>query len=147
MGENNSSLECAVNNWEYTTKSYIAPKKEVLQILHECIYRVDLSMLLKVHLKVRRDAKSGPLKHECKNALYSAPCAAQARHNRVRLMAPLRMHLRVHLEVHLKGAFRDLNKDVQEGAFAVALKGARELLLHYTYSCTCQCNRVYKIIQ
>ena len=97
-------------------------------------------MLLKVSLKMHRDAKSCPLKHEYKSALSSAPSEVQGSADGAIINTfdtP---------KMHLKCAFQDLNKDVQEGTFMVALKIALELLLSYTYSCTCQCKRMHKMI-
>ena len=70
-----------------------------------------LRTLLKVHLMVQTDAKSGPLKHEGKGRLLRAPCDAKESADGTRTNASasaldgiLRVHLRIHLEKHLKGA-------------------------------------------
>ena len=50
--------------WNYTTKSQIAPRKDVIEIANESVYGMHLRMLLKMDLRVQMDAKSGQLKIE-----------------------------------------------------------------------------------
>lgn len=110
-------------------------------------------MLLKVSLKVHRDAKSCPLKHEYMSALSSAPSEVQGSADGA-IINTFEGVLDRNIEdgpkntpkMHLKCAFQDLNKGVQGGTFMVTLKKTLELLLSYTYSCTCQCKRMHKMI-
>ena len=50
--------------WNYTTKSQIAPPKDVTEIANESVYGTHLRMLFKMDLRVQMDAKSGQLKIE-----------------------------------------------------------------------------------
>ena len=50
--------------WNYTTKSQIAPRKDVTEITNESLYETQLRMLFKMDVRVQMDAKSGQLKIE-----------------------------------------------------------------------------------
>ena len=50
--------------WNYTTKSQIAPRKDVTEIANESLYGTQLRMLFKMDLMGQMDAKSGQLKIE-----------------------------------------------------------------------------------
>ena len=50
--------------WNYTTKSQIAPPKDVTEIANENVYATHLRMLFKMDIRVQMDAKSGQLKIE-----------------------------------------------------------------------------------
>ena len=50
--------------WNYTTKSQIAPPKDVTEMANESVYGTKLRMLLKMDLMVQMDVKSGQLKIE-----------------------------------------------------------------------------------
>ena len=56
--------ECQQSAWNYTTKSQIAPPKDVTEIANESVYGTHLRMLFKMDLRVQMDAKSGQLKFE-----------------------------------------------------------------------------------
>ena len=57
--------ECSQQSaWNYTTKSQIAPPKDVTEIANESVYGTHLRMLFKMDLRVQMDAKSGQLKFE-----------------------------------------------------------------------------------
>ena len=50
--------------WNFTTKSQIAPRKDVTEIANESVYGTHLRVLFKMDLRVLMDAKSGQLKIE-----------------------------------------------------------------------------------
>ena len=55
--------ECSQQSaWNYTTKSQIAPPKDVNKIVNESVYGTHLRMLFKMDLRVQMDAKSGQSK-------------------------------------------------------------------------------------
>ena len=57
--------ECSQQSaWNYTTKSQIAPPKDVTEIANESVYGTHLRMLFKMDLRVLMDAKSDQLKIE-----------------------------------------------------------------------------------
>ena len=97
----------------YTTKSQIAPPKDLIKITNESLYETHLGMLLKMELKVQMNAKFGKLKNESNGEIFSALGDAQERANKttisafeVRLMIQFRVPPykapEVHLEVHFK---------------------------------------------
>ena len=72
-----------------------------------------LRMLSKMDLSVQADAKSGQLKNESKNELFSAPGNEQECENGTAinafvfcLMIQFRVHLIIHLELHLNVHFK-----------------------------------------
>ena len=82
MSKYNGALEGAVNNL-VGTKSQISHNKvkkssqKRYEIVHEIVYGGHFRILLKVHLKVQKSSKSGPLKREVKGAIYNAPGVAK----------------------------------------------------------------------
>ena len=88
---------------------------------NERVYGMHLRMLLKIDVRVQKEAKSGQLKIE---SMSESANGKTINAFDVRLMIQFRVHLTIHLELHL---------DVQEGAPDVAPKGtllvSLELLL------------------
>ena len=85
----------------------------VTEIAYESVYGMHLRMLSKMDLRVQTNAKSGQLKNESKNELFSAPGDAQESENgttvnafELRLMIQFRVHLIIHLELHLHVHFK-----------------------------------------
>ena len=104
-----------------TVKLQIAPQKDIIEMVNERVYGMHLRMLLKIDVRVQKEAKSGQLKIE---SMSESANGKTINAFDVRLMIQFRVHLTIHLELHL---------DVQEGAPDVAPKGtllvSLELLL------------------
>ena len=107
ISANHGTLMGAVNNLLEITQQN-QDKIDTVEIAHKSIYGAHLRMLLKIHLKMQTDAKSEPLKHGGKGALFSAPVdykgvqmEQQQMRLSVRMLIQLGVHLAIHLEVHL----------------------------------------------
>ena len=81
----------------------------VNEIANEKVYGTHLRMLSEIDLRVQMDTKSGQLKSESKNEIFSAPGDAQESATRatinafdVCLMVQFGVHLVIRLELHLK---------------------------------------------
>ena len=82
-----------------TTKSQIAPLKDLIEIANESVYGTHLKMLLKIDLRVEMDAKSSQLKIE---SISESANGKTINAFEVRLMIQFRVHLMIHLELQLK---------------------------------------------
>ena len=93
-------------------------------------------MLSKMDLMMQMDAKSGQLKNESKNKVFSALGTPQESVSgtiinafEVRLMIQYRVSQIIHLQFVPKGALQDLYKDAQKCAPEDPVKGALQVAL------------------